>query len=327
MWYFVVIFTFLSTSIFAQYRLDIIDGGVIEGGNDYRRKEVNFEERGSAIVVIQSTTALSYELVPKDAIPDEDISSIVDSDGIYVDSIYFFVNDMDSRVRLTIYAKGYPSELLELNMMESNTYNYMVMEPEGASTEVEESADVEESAESLITVGDLALSSSQYPYAEEVYGRALTYAETPEIYAKLALAHYRQAGVYSGRSHYPKAIEFAGKALDLDPDNYIANIVMGLSLRYQASYKYRSITRDSNYKANVELRNDMYRDVIKHLTHAISLGEQSPYVDFDLDYELGVSNYMLRDYPTALSLFEKSYKLTNSSESLRMMDVTKEYIR
>lgn len=209
---------YITTS--AQQKIEIIDDGSKNESGDYTQKEINGEMRSSALVIIQSTVKLNYTVMGI-AIAEEDLKHSINRDGIYVDTIYFYVNDFDSRRRLMIYAEGYPSEEISLNMIPNNSYSYMVIGPNVIDEPVEEE---EVDVDKLITQAKLALEQFNYEYAELLYTKILKSKESDDIYANLANSQYQQANI-NKESLYDKAIVNADKALALNPNNYLANLI------------------------------------------------------------------------------------------------------
>lgn len=290
------LFTFISLLSSAQQRVDVIDSGSKSDGSGYTTKEVNGEMRASALVVIQSTAKLNYSVMGV-TITNEEMKRSVDSDGIYTDTLYFYVNDFDSRRKLMLFAQGFPSETIDLNMKPNTTYSYMVIAPNNGADVVEE---VVESYESLMLQGKMAVDNEQFEYAEKIFDRALQIKESDEVFAYIALSQYRQANTLNKKHFYPTTIENSKKAIALNSENYIANVVCGAATVYRTSYKYKLGKSTAEKK---RIRNDGCESAIAHLqaaltyskSHDIAMGSYG----LDLYYELGQAYYLYGDYPLA----------------------------
>ncbi|MFI3262360.1 MAG: hypothetical protein R3Y26_05580 [Rikenellaceae bacterium] len=292
---------------FAQQRIDVVDGGFTDGESGYTTVEVNNQIKSSAFVVIQSTEKLSYTISGV-VITDEEMKRSVDGDGIYVDTLCFYVNEVDSKRRLTLFAKGFPSEMIELNMLPKTTYTYMVIVPD-SGTEIEE--EEAESYEGIMAQGVVAFNSGKFDYAEKIFERACQIKESDEAFGYLSLSQYRQANILNKKYFYPKAIEASEKALKLNSENYLANVVLGAATYCKTSYKYKpSILYQGEERAE---RNRQWKlgheTAINHLQKALRLAEEyfieDGFYGVDVNYEIAMAYYYLRDYSSARSYFAK----------------------
>ncbi|MFI3282153.1 MAG: hypothetical protein SNG10_01320 [Rikenellaceae bacterium] len=285
-----------NVSILAQQRIDIVNGGTSNSKDEYATKIINGEERTSAMVVIQSNTKLKYSIMDV-VIPEEDIHHSVDDNYIYVDSINIYVTPFDSKRRISIFAQNHPSEIIDVNMTSSTTYNYMVIAPNNDTTEIVEE-DVE-SYDRLISQGRAAMNEGMYEYAESIFERAAMKSQTDEVYALLAFSQLKQAS-FSKRTPYDNAIYSASKALALNKSNYLANIAMGAAISDRGIYKHKLSTLSSvSMKLQKAQKQAAYEEVIQYMKTAIELSEKESYPsnvwDIDIYFVTGNAYHVLKN--------------------------------
>lgn len=237
----IILFSLLNNHAFSQQKLQVNEGDKLSQSNLSRIKTIDGEQRRSAQVVIQSSVQLRYTVMDL-PIAQEDISSGVDRYGIYTDTIYFYVNEIDSKRVISIFAKDYPMESVSLNMMPEVTYNFLIIEPEGVVEVVDG-----ETYESLIDKGTKAIQDTQYDLAVVIFDRALKKDSTDVALANISLAQYHQ-GSMSSQTFYKNAIENANRALQINAKNYLANLVIGKALKQIEDFRFTRYSKDNYIK-------------------------------------------------------------------------------
>ncbi len=287
----VILLLLAITTTYAQQRLEIVNGGTIDSTTGYLQREVDGELRSCAIINIQSTTELKYEIMGQ-LVASEDLLQSIDPQGVHIDNIYVYVNEFDSNRRLTIYAESYPSQIVDLSLEPNVTYSYMVIEP--ISSVVQTIEEQGESYDTLMAKGKFALKSAQYELAIELFERSLALQPNAEAYAYLSLMQYLKVKD-SATAVSRNAVENAEKAYALDPSSYIVNAACGLAL--------------SQYKLG------RYSESIKYFNDALTINDiegSLELVGIDIYYRLGLTYEYLKDYENAL----KYLSMSNDSNNL-----------
>lgn len=257
-----------SITLFAQQRIDIIDNGSKSDKGVYYIKEVDGNMRTSALVVIQSTEKLEY--ATNKFIPhfEAETTHSVDSDGIHEYKLHFYANEVMSKGILTLFAQGFPSENIKLDLKPNTTYSYIIIAPEVIAQEESSDVDIDQLREAAAQ----AMEQLQFEYAEKLYGKLAEREQTDTAFANLADAQFKQAKL--GNKFYLKAIASANKALSINPDNSMATLIAGVSYAKEASIM--SFGNEVEYSVKA----------VEHLFKAI----QSNVDDFEY-YELAADTY------------------------------------
>lgn len=298
------LFLICALSSYAQQRINVLKNDETLGGNIYPIKNINGEDRIASLVAITSSVKLSYKVMSI-LIPDErmnyiDLKSAVDADGLFLDMLYFYTNVNTSKQKLVLYADGYPNEAIELNLQSKTTYNFMVIEPEGGVTYIDESS---ETYNGLVNQGINALKSKNYEYAEKLFQRATTKDTTDIVLSYLALSQYYQAHPLYRKSFYSKAIKNATEALELNNSNFLANLILGVALKNRyTSYSYAPFMGERRSlffsTSNKEVFDAVISKILTPLQKALSLIDDQSYIkvdDINLYKEIDKINSYIKD--------------------------------